>query len=52
MSIGVVLALLALVLEIIHWATTRDASLGFYALVALTLAVLLEGAIPLVRRSG
>jgi hypothetical protein len=48
------LALVALILEIIHWATTRDASLLFYALVALTLAVLVGGwvtvALPAVRR--
>jgi hypothetical protein len=41
LGIGWILALVALVLEIIYWATTRDSSLGFYALVLTTLAVLL-----------
>lgn len=36
---GGVLALIALVLEVIHWATTKDASLSFYALVLITLAL-------------
>lgn len=34
------LAAIAGVLEVIHWAITRDSSLGFYALVLLTAAVL------------
>jgi hypothetical protein len=43
---GALLALVALVLEIIHWATTRDASLLFYALVLTTVAVLVEWGYP------
>lgn len=43
MTLGSLLAVVALVLEIVHWATTRDASLAFYALVLVTLAVLLGG---------
>lgn len=50
------LALVALVLEIIHWATTRDSSLSFYALVLVTLAVLVGGwvtvALPAIRRAA
>lgn len=43
---GAILALIALVLEIIFWATTREAGLWFYALVLLTLAVLVGGGWP------
>lgn len=52
MSLGVILAVVALVLEIIHWAVTRDSALSFYALVLVTLAVLVGGyALPFGGRS-
>jgi hypothetical protein len=38
--LGAVFALIALILEIVHWTSTRDASLLFYALVLTTLAIL------------
>lgn len=51
MSLGLIFAVIALILEIIHWATTKDSSLLFYALVLLTLGMLLGGiAIPAVVR--
>lgn len=38
---GALLVLVALILEIIDWAITRETGLWFYALVLLTVAVLL-----------
>jgi hypothetical protein len=38
---GWILAVVALILEIIFWATTKESGLWFYALVLTTLAVLL-----------
>jgi len=50
MSLGSLLALVALLLEVVAFAVTHDTSLTFFALVALTLAVLLSGvALPLRR---
>lgn len=51
MIYGSLLALVALVLEVIHWATTKDASLSFYALVLVTLALLAPGAVAYARRA-
>jgi hypothetical protein len=48
--IGLVIAVIALVLEIIHWANTKDSSLSFYALVLVTLAILIPGAVPYAQR--
>jgi hypothetical protein len=43
---GFVLALIALVLEVIYWAISRESGLWFFALVLVTLAVLLGGGWP------
>lgn len=43
---GSILALIALVLEIIFWAITRESGLWFFALVLVTLAVLLGSGWP------
>jgi hypothetical protein len=40
LGIGWILAIVALVLEIIFWATTRESGLWFYALVLTTVAVI------------
>jgi hypothetical protein len=41
LNIGWIFAVVALVLEIIFWATTRESGLWFYALVLTTLGLLL-----------
>ena len=43
---GLILALIALLLEVVYWAITRDVSLIFSALVLVTLAVILGGGWP------
>ncbi|MBJ7601426.1 hypothetical protein [Candidatus Nephthysia bennettiae] len=48
--IGLVIAAVALVLEIIHWVNTKDSSLSFYALVLVTLAILIPVAVPYAQR--
>lgn len=40
-GIGWILAVVALILEVIFWAITRESGLWFYALVLTTLALLL-----------
>lgn len=47
--IGLVIAAIALLLEIIHWLNTKDSSLSFYALVLVTLAILIPVAVPYVQ---
>jgi hypothetical protein len=41
-----ILALIALVLEVIFWAITRETGLWFFALVLVTLALILGGSWP------
>jgi hypothetical protein len=48
--IGLIIAVIALVLEIIHWVNTKDSSLSFYALVLVTLAILVPVAVPYVQQ--
>ncbi len=45
---GFVLAILALIFEVFHWLSTRDDSLLFYALVLVTVAILIGPAISFV----
>jgi hypothetical protein len=40
---GFLLALVALILEIVYWAQSHDLSLPFVALVLVTLAILVGG---------
>jgi hypothetical protein len=44
--VGSILALIALVLEVIFWAISRESGLWFFALVLVTLAVILGGGWP------
>lgn len=47
---GNVLVLIALVLEIVHFAVAKDTSLPFIALVLVTLALLVPFATPYLNR--
>jgi hypothetical protein len=51
---GFVLALLAFIFEVFHWLSTRDSDLLFYALVLVTVAILIGPALSFVqgRRSS
>ena len=42
---GFIFALVALIFEIFHWLSTRDSDLLFYALVLVTVAILIGPAV-------
>lgn len=46
---GFILAIVALFFEVYHWLSTRDDSLLFYALVLVTVAILIGPAIAYVQ---
>lgn len=50
--IGFLLALFAFIIEVIHWVSTRDSDILFYALVLTTLAILVGPAVSFVQSRG
>lgn len=46
---GFVLAIVALIFEIFHWLETRDSNILFYALVLITVAILIGPTISFVQ---